>query len=223
MDQPGVVGSTFSFLERYLPPFLEAALLTVEISALAILLGLVLGAVICAMRLSTIAPLRWLGTAYVSLFRGTPCLVQILLLYFGGPQIGLDLAPFTAGVIGLAMNIAAYMAESMRGAVRAVDRGQVEAARAIGFSRGETMRRVILPQAARLMVRPLGVNAIALIKGSSIVSAISMVELTYTARRFVSSNGQAFEMFTIAAALYLIIVYATRWGIEMLDRKVAFQ
>ncbi len=211
----------FQLIERVFPFFVEAALVTIEISALALILGLVVAALAAAAKLSRSGVLRALGTAYVSLFRGTPCLIQLFILYFGGPQVGINLDPFAAGVIGLGLNIGAYMAESIRGAVLAVDRGQTEAARTIGFSRGQTLRKVVLPQAARLMIRPLGVNTVALVKGSALVSTISVVELTYTAQRFIGSTYKPFEIFGIAALLYMIIVYAIARVVDLLDRRFA--
>ena len=211
----------FALMQRVFPFFMEAALVTIEISALALLLGLAMAALAAAARLSRSGPLRWLGTAYVSVFRGTPCLIQLFLLYFGGPQVGINLDPFAAGVIGLGLNIGAYMAESVRGAILAVDRGQAEASRTIGFSRWQTTRLVVLPQAARLMIRPLGVNTIALIKGSALVSAISVVEMTYTAQRFISSTYKPFEIFAIAAVLYMIIIYVVSRVVDHLDRRYA--
>ena len=211
----------FALMQRVFPFFMEAALVTIEISALALLLGLAMAALAAAARLSRSRPLRWLGTAYVSVFRGTPCLIQLFLLYFGGPQVGINLDPFAAGVIGLGLNIGAYMTESVRGAILAVDRGQAEASRTIGFSRWQTTRLVVLPQAARLMIRPLGVNTIALIKGSALVSAISVVEMTYTAQRFISSTYKPFEIFAIAAVLYMIIIYVVSRVVDHLDRRYA--
>ena len=211
----------FALMQRVFPFFMEAALVTIEISALALLLGLAMAALAAAARLSRSGPLRWLGTAYVSVFRGTPCLIQLFLLYFGGPQVGINLDPFAAGVIGLGLNIGAYMTESVRGAILAVDRGQAEASRTIGFSRWQTTRLVVLPQAARLMIRPLGVNTIALIKGSALVSAISVVEMTYTAQRFISSTYKPFEIFAIAAVLYMIIIYVVARAVDHLDRRYA--
>lgn len=206
---------------RVFPFFVEAALVTLELTALALLLGLVAAALAAAGRMSRSAILRALGTVYVSLFRGTPCLIQLFVLYFGGPQIGINLDPFAAGVIGLGLNIGAYMAESIRGALVAVDRGQAEAARTIGFSRFQTVRKVVLPQAARLMIRPLGVNTVALLKGSALVSTISVVELTYTAQRFIGSTYKPFEIFGVAALLYMIMVYAVARVVDLLDKRFA--
>lgn len=211
----------FGLIARVFPFFLEAAWVTVQISALALVLGFALAGLGAAARLSRSWPLRALGTAYVSLFRGTPCLIQLFILYFGGPQIGINLDPFTAGTIGLGVNIGAYMTESIRGAILAVDRGQAEAARCLGLSRLQTMVDVVLPQAARLMIRPLGVNAVALVKGSALVSAISVVELTYTAQRYIGSTYKPFEMFAIAALLYMIIVTAMVRLIAVIDRRFA--
>jgi len=210
-----------ALMQRVLPFFLEAAWVTLSISVLAILLGLLIAVVLVAGRLSDFLVARCLSRVYVSVFRGTPCLVQLFVLYFGGPQIGLELEPYSAGVIGLALNIGAYMAESIRGAIANVDRGQAEAARSIGFGRGRTLWLVTLPQAARLMIRPLGVNAVALIKGSALVSTISVVELTYTAQRFISSTFKPFEIFAVAAVLYTIMVYAVRFIVDRLDQHFA--
>ncbi len=210
-----------ALIAQVFPFFLEAGLVTVEISALALLLGLAAAALAAAGRLSASPLLRWPANAYVSVFRGTPCLIQLFVLYFGGPQIGINLEPFAAGAIGLGLNIGAYMAESMRGAIVAVDRGQMEAARSIGFGHLQSMLRVVIPQAARLMIRPLGVNAIALVKGSALVSTISVVELTYTAQRYIGSTYKPFEIFAVAALLYMVIVYVLAKGVDLLDRHFA--
>lgn len=206
---------------RILPAFIQAAWTTVEISLVSLVIGLSVASLLTAVRLSRLAPLRVLGTVYVSLFRGTPALIQIFLLYFGGPQIGLQLEPFAAGAIALGLNIGAYMAESMRGGILSVDRGQTEAARSLGFSRAQSMRWIVLPQAARLMIRPLGVNAVALVKGTALVATISVVELTYTAQRFIGSTYKPFEIFAVTAVLYMIMVYGLTLLIGLLDRAYA--
>jgi len=203
--------------------FAKAALVTVEVSALACALGLALGLIGALGKLSDYRALRYPATVYVSAFRGTPCLVQLFIIYFGGPQIGLNLEPFAAGVLGLGLNIGAYMSESIRGAIVAVDRGQWDAARSLGLRYLPTVRLVILPQAAALMIRPLGVNTVALIKGSALVSAISVVELTYTAHRFISSTYKPFEMFALSAFFYLIIITVVTRAIRALDERYAVQ
>lgn len=209
----------FDLMLRVYPFFIEAAWITIQLSVLTTLLGLACGTLGAMARLSRLRIFRMIGVVYVSVFRGTPALIQLFILYFGGPQIGIQLDAFTAGVIGLGVNIGAYMTETMRGAIIAIDKGQTEAARTVGLSRFQTVRYVILPQAARLMIRPLGVNINALIKGTALVAAISVVELTYTAQRFIGSTYKPFEMFMISGALYMIIIYATGRGITWLDRK----
>lgn len=211
----------FSLIARIVPVFIKAAVVTVEISLLSLLLGLVVAAIVAVLRLSRSPFARFIGAAYVSLFRGTPALIQIFLLYFGGPQIGIQLEAFAAGTIALGLNIAAYMAESIRGGVLSVDRGQNEAARTLGFSRMQAMRWIVMPQAAKLMIRPLGVNAVALVKGTALVSTISVIELTYTAQRFIGSTYRPFEIFAVTAVLYMIIVYGLTLAINALDRAYA--
>ncbi|MCB1343285.1 MAG: amino acid ABC transporter permease [Pseudooceanicola sp.] len=209
----------FELILKVYPYFIEAAWVTLQLSVLTTILGLVCGSLGAAARLSRLAVFRFLGAAYVSFFRGTPALIQLFLLYFGGPQVGIQLDAFEAGVIGLGVNIGAYMTETIRGAIVAIDKGQREAGRTLGMSRWQAMRYVILPQAARLMIRPLGVNINALIKGTALVAAISVVELTYTAQRFIGSTYKPFEMFLISGVLYMIIIYATGRGIAWLDRR----
>lgn len=205
---------------RVTPFFLQAAVVTVELSVLTVLIGLACGTLGAAARLSRHAALRFLGAAYVSVIRGTPALIQLFLLYFGGPQIGLQLDAFSAGVIGLGINIGAYMTETLRGAIIAVEHGQIEAARTLGLSRAQAFRKVVLPQAMRLMIRPLGVNINAQIKATALVSAISVIELTYTAQRYIGSTYKPFEMFLLAGVLYLAIITATGKIITFLDRRV---
>lgn len=216
----GVNAMDVDLILRVYPYFIEAAVVTVELSVLTILLGLVCGALGTAARLSRFSFVRFLGAAYVSVFRGTPALIQLFILYFGGPQIGIQLDAFEAGVIGLGVNIGAYMTETMRGAIISVDHGQAEAARTLGLSRLQAFQKVVLPQAMRLMIRPLGVNINAQIKGTALVAAISVVELTYTAQRYIGSTYKPFEMFLLAGVLYLIIITITGKFISYLDRRV---
>lgn len=211
----------FSLIARIFPFFLEAALVTVGLSVLSFVLGIAVASLVTAARLSRSGMLRSIGAVYVSVMRGTPCLIQLFILYFGGPQVGINLSPFAAGAIGLGLNIGAYMSESMRGAILAVDRGQTEAARVIGFSHLQTMWFVVLPQAAKLMVRPLGVNTIALVKGTALVSTISVVDLTYTAQRFIGSTYKPFEIFAVAALIYMAIIFIVSKFVDLLDRRYA--
>lgn len=211
----------FELIQRVFIYFVQAAWITVELSFLSVCIGLCLGLTGALCKLSPNPWLHFPARVYVSIFRGTPCLIQLFIIYFGGPQIGLQLEPFPAAVIGLGINIGSYMTESIRGAILAVESGQIEASRSLGLGKSQTMVKVILPQAARLMIRPLGINTIALIKGSSLVSAISVVELTYTAHRYIGSTYRPFEMFILAALFYLVIVSIASFFIQKVDDRYA--
>jgi polar amino acid transport system permease protein len=205
-------------IRRILPFMVEASLLTLRLTAVSLAIGLVVATAITTARFSKTALLRGLGTAYVSIMRGTPLLVQLFLVYFGGPQFGLDLTPFMAGVLTMGLNIGAYMSEGIKGAILAVDRGQAEAARSIGFGRFATMRLFVLPQAAPLMIRSLGVNTVILSKSTALVSTIGVVELTYSAQRFVTSSYKPFEVFAVAGLSYMVIVAAISVVMRTIER-----
>lgn len=207
----------FQLVARIAPFMAEAALLTIELTVSSLALGLVVATIIAAGRFSRFLPIRWLATFYVSIMRGTPLLVQLFIVYFGGPQFGFELAPFFAGVLTMGFNIGAYMSEGIKGAVLAVENGQTEAARSLGFDRFDTLRLFVLPQAAPLMIRSLGVNTVILSKSTALVSTIGVVELTYAAQRFVTSTYKPFEVFAEAGAAYIAIVAAISLIVRSID------
>jgi polar amino acid transport system permease protein len=211
----------FALIGRIYIYFAQGAWVTIQLSLLSLCLGLACGFAAALAKISRNPFFNFPARFYVSVFRGTPCLIQLFLIYFGGPQIGLQLSPFAAGVLAIGINVGAYMAEAIRGAILAVDRGQHEAARSLGLGKFETMVKVVLPQAACLMIRPLGVATIALVKGSSLVSAVSVVELTYTANRFIGSTYRPFEIFITAAFFYLLITSVSSYLIQRLDQRFA--
>ncbi|RTR05206.1 amino acid ABC transporter permease [Halomonas nitroreducens] len=201
------------------PLLVKAAWVTVDISARALFFGFFIASALVAMRTSRIPPVRWLARAYISVVRGTPYFVQLLLVFYGGPAVGLRLDPFTCGVVVGAFNIGAYMSEAIRGAIESVDSGQNEASRSLGFGRLETLQHIILPQAAGLMIRSIGVLAIILVKNSSLVSIISVIELTYQAQRLIGSTYKPLEVFTLSALMYIVIIYAVMGIVEFLYRR----
>ena len=134
--------------------------------------------------------------------------------------VGFDLPAWLAAGICLTLYMGCFSTEIFRGGIISIDKGQREAARTLGLSQWQAMYRIILPQAARLMVRPLGVNLNMLIKATALVAAISVIELTYTAQRYIGSTYKPFEMFLLAGILYMIIIYVTGRGVAWLDRKV---
>ncbi len=196
------------------PLLLKAAWVTIKVSFWSFWLGLIVSSVLVATRLSGILPLVWSSRAYVSFIRGTPFFVQLLVMYYGTPAFGIELDAYNAGIISIGFNIGAYMSEAMRGSILAVDHGQNEAARSLGFSRFSTFLNVVLPQAAGLMIRSVGVLTVIMVKGSSLVSIISVVELTYQAQRIIGSTYKPLEVFTVAAVFYLIIIYGVRYIVD---------
>ena len=197
----------FSLMWEITPLLLKAAWITVTISVLAFILGLVVATALVIMRASAFRIIRWPARIYISVIRGTPFFVQLLIFYYGGSAFGINLDAYTAGFLAMGLNGGAYMSEAIRGSILAVDNGQIEASRSLGFSRTQTMISIILPQAAGLMIRSLGVLGVILIKGSSLVSIISVVELTYQSQRIISSTYKPFEVFVVSAGLYLILIY----------------
>ena len=159
------------------PTLLVGARLTVGFALAAMVLGLPLGLIVTLLRLYAPGPVRWLAGLYVSFIRGTPLLVQIFVIYYGLPSLGITLSPVVGGVLALTLNAAAYLSETMRAAILSIPRGQREAAYSLGLSRAQTMRLVILPQAARVALPSLGNSLIGLVKDTSLVSVITVVEL----------------------------------------------
>ena len=202
---------------------LQGLLVTLELTVVAMLVGVVLGTVIAVMRLSENPLLRGAATAYVGLFRGTPILVQLLFWFFLGtvlPQISLGIpfgpsfasvptntliTQFTAAILGLGLNEAAYMAEIVRAGIGSVDRGQTEAAQALGMSPLTTYRRVVLPQAGRLIVPPTANEAISMLKLTSLCLVIGLPELTTTAQLIYGRNFQQIPLLIVASIWYLVL------------------
>lgn len=195
----------WNIIVHYFPFLAKGALLTLEISILSLILGLIFGLSAALGKLSRNILVRNMAAFYIWLIRSTPLLVQLFIIYFGLPQLGIDLGPYISGVLGLGLNVGAYNAETIRGGIQSVPSGQQEAARSLGMSSALAMRRIILPQALRIIIPPLGNNFIILIKDTSLVSTITLVELTLTAQRFIGSTYKPFEMYVMAAFLYAVL------------------
>lgn len=195
----------WNIIFHYFPFLAKGALLTLEISILSLILGLIFGLSAALGKLSRNIVVRGIAVFYIWLIRSTPLLVQLFIIYFGLPQLGIDLGPYISGVLGLGLNVGAYNAETIRGGIQSVPSGQQEAARSLGMSSALAMRRIILPQALRIIIPPLGNNFIILIKDTSLVSTITLVELTLTAQRFIGSTYKPFEMYVMAAFLYAVL------------------
>ncbi len=203
---PTAYSFEWAAISRGLPYLLEGAGLTVLISLVAMVLAVLLGLALAAL---TQVPGRWptrLVRGYVEVFRNTPLLIQIFIVYFGLPQLGFRLSPFLSGLSALVLYAAAYNTETFRSGLEAVPRGQHDAAASIGLSGLQSMRHVIAPQAVRIAFPALGNNLVSLVKNSSLVSTIGMVELMFVANDISFNNFRTFEIYGAAAVLYVILV-----------------
>lgn len=205
----------------YLPDLLEGAKWTLVISVLAMAMAIALGIALAVARLYGPGWLSRPAWAYVELVRGTPLLIQLYLIYYGLPNLGVRLDPFVAGVLGLGLNYAAYEAENYRAGLQSVAGHQLEAALSLGLRRGQAVRYVILPQAVRVVIPPVTNDFIALLKDSSIVSVITIVELT---RKYYEMAGENFDYLGIgllAAGMYFFIGLPFAWLARRLERRIA--
>ncbi|OLB11877.1 MAG: hypothetical protein AUI04_04510 [Candidatus Rokubacteria bacterium 13_2_20CM_2_64_8] len=201
-------GFEWAAIARGLPYLLEGAGLTVMISSVAMVLALVLGLALAAISQAPGPVARRLVAAYVEVFRNTPLLIQIFIVYFGLPQLGVKLSPFLSGLAALVLYAAAYNTEIFRAGLEAVPHGQFEAARSAGLGELQILRYVIMPQAVRICFPALGNNLVSLVKNSSLVSTIGMVELMFVANDISFNNFRTFEIYGTAAVMYVVIVLA---------------
>lgn len=203
-------------LYTFLPNLLKGSGITILISVVSMALAIILGLVLTMLRLYGRPPLSALATTYIEIYRGTPLLIQLYILYYGLPNIGISLSPLMAAFIGLGMNYAAYEAELYRAGINAVPKGQMEAALSLGMTRSLAVRRVILPQALRIAIPGVTNDFIALFKDSSLVSVIAMVELTKTYSILAATTLRFFELGLIVALLY----FAMSYPLSLLARKL---
>ncbi|MDG9924996.1 MULTISPECIES: cystine ABC transporter permease [unclassified Pseudomonas] len=188
-----------------LPFLLKGTLWTVVLSLGGMFFGLLLGFALALLRLYGYWPLQWLSRIYVSFFRGTPLLVQLFMIYYGLPQLGIQLEPLTAALIGFSLNMGAYTSEILRAAIASIDRGQWEAAASIGMGRAQTLYRAILPQAARTALPPLGNSFISLVKDTALAATIQVPELFRQAQLITARTFEIFTMYLAAALIYWIL------------------
>lgn len=210
------MGLDFTVLGDFWGLLLRGTLWTMAITLLAALLSYVGGVLFAVVALYAPAVIRWPFRLFTGLFMGTPLLLQLFLIYFGLIQIGIDLPAFVAGVIGLGLHFAVYNSELIQAAILAVDKGQTEAARTIGLSRWQALRHVVIPQAVRAVIPPIGNNMIALLKDSALVSVIGVTELTLSAQQGISRTFRPFEFYLAAAVLY----YVVNLGMEAVQRRI---
>ncbi len=201
--------------------FLRATLTTAELTALSFLVAMVLGTVVAGFRVSPVPPLRWLGTLYVELVRNTPLLVLIFLFFFGFTQIGLRYSTFTSSIIVLSVYTGTFVAETVRAGINTVGTGQAEAGRALGLTFPQLLGIVVLPQAFRAVVAPLGSVLIALIKNSALASVIAATDLTFLSVQLSNSTARPVAVYLSAAFFYMALALPTGWAVGWLERRVA--
>ena len=214
----------FQFAWDILPELLEATKMTLWITAGSITLGFLVGIFLALGRVYGPRPVRWIMGGYIQFFRGTPLLIQLLVVYYGLPpylsMLGIRISPLAAAIIGLGLNSAAYQAEYFRGAVQSIQSGQMMAARAVGLSRVKSIAYVILPQALRLVIPSWSNELIYSIKYSSLAYFVSLTELTFVGKKIALHTARTFETYIIVAAIYLVIVLIVSRLLLMLENRV---
>lgn len=188
-----------------LPFLLKATLITIFLAVVSMAIGLIIGLITALARVSKNKLFYNIATFYVSLIRGTPVLVQIYLVYFGLPQLGITLGAMTSGIIALSINTGAYLSESFRAAILSVDKGQTEAAHSIGMTNWQSMRRIVIPQSVRTAIPTVGNTYIGLLKETSLVSVITVTELLYQTTLIIARTFQPLTLYAAAAVIYWLV------------------
>lgn len=213
--EPQVMVETF-------PMLLGGAKLTVIITFSGLLIGFVLGAIFGMFKLSPRTWLRKLAGLYIETVRGTPLIVQVMFLYFGLPMAsGMRITPLVAGIIAIAINSGAYIAEIVRGAVQSIDRGQMEAGRSIGLTKSQTMLYIIWPQAFKRMIPPLGNQFIISLKDTSLLVVIGVAELTRVGQEIIAVNFRAFEVWLTVGISYLLMTMTIAWALKKVETRLS--
>lgn len=238
----------FSFMTKYWPLFIRGAGTTLILSVFTVAIGLVVGIVLALCRLSKFTPLGFLGkypqlsriskfnpisfiaSAYIEFMRGTPLMVQIFFIFYALPQMGFripnipglnfDFPRFASGILAMGLNSGAYVGEIVRAGIQAVDKGQSEAARSLGMTTTQTMRRIVLPQAFKNILPALGNEFVTVIKESSIVMVIGITELMFNTSQVYSSSYRYFESLIVCALVYFVMTFTTSRLLGVMERRM---
>jgi len=195
---------------------------TLRLFLVCLVLGLGFGLLVALMRIARQRPLRWLAIGFIEFFRNTPVLVQILWFYFALPMlVSVEISPFMAAALGISLNSAAYSAEIYRGGIRSIEPGQWEAARSIGMSGFQTLRRVVLPQALRRVLPALTNRGIEIFKMTTLASVVAYVELLHQGKLVASLNFNPLEVYSVVGALFFLILYPLVRATYALERRLA--
>ncbi len=205
---------------EYFPLLLSGLFVTVQLAVGGLFAALVLGTVVALARVSSFKVARFLGTAYVEVLRNTPLLVHLFFWVFGLPFVGILLPEFLGALIGLSFYTSAFVAESIRAGILAVGRGQIEASEALGMNRGQILRWIVFPQAFATIVPPLGNLAIALVKNTSVATAVLVPELMSRAELVNSRTFATYETFTVVGLMYLALTLPMGWAVSRLEIRL---
>src|SRR4051812_25217465 len=199
------MGIRFDIILEYLPLFLEGTIWTIILSLISVLIGTILGLFVGFGKMAKNSVLRWIFICYINVFRGTPLLVQVFIIHFAVmPHFMNPVNPIVSGIVSLTLNASAYIAEIFRAGIQSIDKGQMEAARSLGMNHSQAMRKVVLPQAIKRMIPPLGNEFIVLVKDSSVVALIGVTDLLYWGRAAVGQYYRVWEPYITVAVIYLI-------------------
>lgn len=210
----------FQYILKIIPILLKASIKTLELTVVSVSVGSLLGILFALIKLQKNKILYAIGYLYTWVFRGTPLILQIIFIYYGLPSFGLELSPMQGALIALSLNSGAYMAEIIRGGIVSIDKGQFEAAKALGFTYMQTMKRIILPQTFRVIIAPVGNEFITMLKDTALVSTISMVELMRTAQIMYAAKFSV-EPYVVAAAIYLILTSVFTTVFTKFEKKLS--
>jgi len=212
---------TYTQLLQFAGPLLEGLRTTLRLTVAGAVLGIICSVLAGLGRKSTFAPIRWIASIYIEVFRGTSALIQLFWFYFALPLLGINLSALMAGVLVLGLNMGAYGAEVVRSSIAAVPKGQEEAATALGFSRMQTLWRIIIPQAILPSLPPFGNLLIELLKNSALASLITLSELTFSAQTLRTDTLETVPIFTIVLIIYFVVAQIIAFGVRSLEHKLA--
>jgi putative glutamine transport system permease protein len=200
---------------------MEGFLNTLQISLIALIGSFILGTLLAIMRISPIKLLNWISTAFVEFIRNIPLILIVFLFFLGPSSLGLPLSGFVAGTLGLTIYTAAFIAEAVRAGIQAVPKGQSEAARASGLTYAQNMRYIVLPQALKIVIPPIGNQFLNLVKNSSVLSVVAGLDLMYYADLISTKTFVTFSVYIFVALFYLVITIPLSFGIAYLERRIA--
>lgn len=217
-----VLSNFFDYTIQIMPQLLKGMSLTIQMTIYSLVLALIVGIVSCMFTISKLKVLNWISNTYLSLIRGTPLMVQAFFIYFGITSVlHITVSNFQAAIIVLCLNAGAYLSEIFRSGILAVNKGQMEAARSLGLPQGVAMRKIILPQAIRIVIPSVVNQFIITLKDTSILSVIGCAELMFEGKQIIARNYRSFETYAIIAIMYYILITILTRIAKIIERRLA--